>query len=189
MANYVVVFRCSSSGGSTHIRRKSSIRWSSHPRSDLPVGVHRAECRSVTCCLCFSYYRSNEVRRFTYTRLFVNEDDRDATSDIAVGFQRLSNRDLSSCVVFFRNSPPKDTSFLLPCHCQIPLDGYLRVPRRKWVVAFEQCSTGQRRLFRLSYLHWRMLSIYWRRPTENWKHWWKRMRAIVNWVSLPYLAK
>jgi hypothetical protein len=30
------------------------------------------------------YYRSNEVRRFTYTRLFVHDDDRDATSDIAV---------------------------------------------------------------------------------------------------------
>ncbi|CAF1392432.1 unnamed protein product [Adineta ricciae] len=29
------------------------------------------------------YYRSNEVRRFTYTRLFVHDDDRDATSDIA----------------------------------------------------------------------------------------------------------
>ncbi|CAF5211458.1 unnamed protein product, partial [Rotaria magnacalcarata] len=29
------------------------------------------------------YYRSNEIRRFTYTRLFVHEDDRDATSDIA----------------------------------------------------------------------------------------------------------
>lgn len=35
------------------------------------------------------YYRSNEVRRFTYTRLFVHEDDRDAISDIAVRLNSL----------------------------------------------------------------------------------------------------
>lgn len=42
------------------------------------------------------YYRSNDVRRFSYTKLFVHDDDRDATSDIAVKREKKKNKRFDS---------------------------------------------------------------------------------------------
>ena len=62
------------------------------------------------------YYRSNEVRRFTYTRSFVHEDDRDATLDIAVRFNLLLKQviELICLQKFSAEKYEFSTSFPLP---------------------------------------------------------------------------
>ncbi len=108
-------YRCTSTSCSTITRWKTEICKSKYSRSDSSV-KKKTNRISFPRFFFSRYYRSNEVRRFTYTRSFVHEDDRDATLDIAVRFNLVLKQVFHSICLqkFSAEKYEFSTSFPLP---------------------------------------------------------------------------